>query len=91
MAGHHVPQTTTIVSGALCRDAADCRLLGGVLFGEELSAADTNGLRIGVVSGELWDDCDAEVIAACRDALEALREATGGTITEVDFDGRDTS
>ncbi len=88
MAGHHVPQTTTIVSGPLCRDAADCRLLGGVLFGEELSAADTNGLRIGVVSGELWDDCDAEVIASCRDALEALREATGGTITEVDFDGR---
>ena len=35
MAGHHVPQTTTIVSGPPCRDAADCRLLGGVLFGED--------------------------------------------------------
>ena len=89
MAGHHVPQTTTIVSGPLCRDAADCRLLGGVLFGEELAAAGANGVRIGVVAGELWDDCQAEVIAACRDALETLRETTGGTVAEVDFNGRE--
>ncbi len=34
MEGHHVRDTTTIVSGPLCADAADCRLLGGVLFGE---------------------------------------------------------
>ena len=90
MQGHHVAATTTtIVSGPICRDAADCRLLGGVLFGEELSAREPDGLRIGVVPGELWDDCDAEVIAACREALEALREASGGTVTEVDFAGRE--
>ena len=51
------------------------------------AAGEPDGLRIGIVPGELWDDCDPEVIAACRDALEALREATGGTVTEVDFDG----
>ncbi len=94
MAGHHVSQTTTIVSGPLCRDAADCRLLGGALFGGELAGGELaggelDGLRIGVVSGELWDDCDAEVIAACRDALETLREATSSTVTEVDFEGRE--
>ncbi len=61
MLGHHVPQTTTIVSGPLCRDAADCRLLGGVLFGEVLASREPAGLRIGIVPGELWDDCDPEV------------------------------
>ena len=29
MEGHHVRDTTTIVSGPMCADAADCRLLGG--------------------------------------------------------------
>jgi Asp-tRNA(Asn)/Glu-tRNA(Gln) amidotransferase A subunit family amidase len=89
MSGHHVAETTTIVSGPLCRDAADCRLLGGVLFGEELAAGEPDGLRIGIVPGELWDDCDPQVIAACREALEALREASGGTVTEVDLRGRE--
>lgn len=89
MQGHHAASTTTIVSGPICRDAADCRLLGGVLFGEQLTAGEPDGLRIGVVPGELWDDCDPEVSAACRQAVEALREATGGTITEVDFAGRE--
>ncbi len=89
MGGHHVTSTTTIVSGPMCRDAADCRLLGGALFGEQLTAREPDGLRIGVVPGELWDDCDPEVNAACRQAVEALREATGGNITEVDFAGRE--
>jgi Asp-tRNA(Asn)/Glu-tRNA(Gln) amidotransferase A subunit family amidase len=89
MSGHHVAETTTIVSGPLCRDAADCRLLGGVLFGEKLAAGEPDGLRIGTVPGELWDDCDPQVIAACREALEALREASGGTVTEVDLPGRE--
>jgi aspartyl-tRNA(Asn)/glutamyl-tRNA(Gln) amidotransferase subunit A len=88
MYGHHVAETTTIVSGPLCRDAADCRLLGGVLFGEELAAGEPDGLRIGIVPGELWDDCDPEVEAACREAVEALREASGGTVTAVDLQGR---
>jgi Asp-tRNA(Asn)/Glu-tRNA(Gln) amidotransferase A subunit family amidase len=89
MLDHHVPQTTTIVSGPLCRDAADCRLLGGVLFGEVLASSETTEPRIGIVPGELWDDCDPEVAEACREAVEALRAATGGTVAEVDFDGRE--
>src|SRR5439155_15093074 len=47
MTGHHVPQTTTVVSGPLCRDAADCRLLAGVLFGEVLASGEPDGLRVG--------------------------------------------
>jgi aspartyl-tRNA(Asn)/glutamyl-tRNA(Gln) amidotransferase subunit A len=89
MQGHHATSTTTIVSGPMCRDAADCRLLGGALFGDELTAREPDGLRIGIVPGELWDDCDPEVNAGCRQAVEALREASGGTITEVDFAGRE--
>ena len=90
MEGHHVASTTTtVVSGPMCRDAADCRLLGGVLFGGELTAGELDGLRIGIVPGELWDDCDPDVSAACRQAVEALREASGGTTTEVDFAGRE--
>ncbi len=89
MDGHHATSTKTIVSGPICRDAADCRLLGGVLFGEQLTAGGPDGLRIGVVPGELWDDCDPEVNAACRQGVEALREVGGVTITEVDFAGRE--
>ena len=51
MDGHHMaPITTLIVSGPLCADAADCRLLGSVLFGEELQANTPTGLRIGRAS-----------------------------------------
>jgi len=89
MRGHHVPQTTTIVSGPLCRDAADSRLLAGVLFGEVLASEDVQGLRIGTVGSDLWDDCRPEVIEACRAAVEALEDATAGTVTEVDFAGRE--
>jgi Asp-tRNA(Asn)/Glu-tRNA(Gln) amidotransferase A subunit family amidase len=89
MQGHHVASTTTIVSGPLCRDAADCRLLAGVLFGAELAAREPEGLRIGVVPGELWDDCAPEVSPACRQAVELLREASAGTVAEVDFAGRE--
>jgi aspartyl-tRNA(Asn)/glutamyl-tRNA(Gln) amidotransferase subunit A len=87
MEGHHLPDTTTIVSGPLCADAADCRLLGGVLFSEELRAGDASGLRIGVVPGKPWDDCQPEVTTACRRALDALREATGATVRDVAVDG----
>jgi Asp-tRNA(Asn)/Glu-tRNA(Gln) amidotransferase A subunit family amidase len=89
MQGHHVKQTTTIVSGPLCREAADCRLLGGVLYGEVLASSEPDRLRIGVVPGDLWDDCDPEVTAACRDAVEALRESVAGSVEEVDFEGRE--
>ena len=41
MEGHHMADVTTmIVSGPLCADAADCRLLGSALFGEELAAGE---------------------------------------------------
>ena len=41
MAGHHMDGISTmIVSGPLCADAADCRLLASVLCGEELPAGD---------------------------------------------------
>ena len=86
MEGHHIAATTTIVSGPMCPDAADCRLLGGALFGEQLEAGDAAGLRIGVVRDPFWDDCDPEVAQACELALEALRKQTGGSVTEVEVD-----
>jgi aspartyl-tRNA(Asn)/glutamyl-tRNA(Gln) amidotransferase subunit A len=89
MLGHHVPQTTMIVSGPLCRDAADCRLLGGVLFGEVLREGTADGMRFGVVPGELWDDCQPAVHQACREALDELRGATGSSVEDVDFAGRE--
>jgi aspartyl-tRNA(Asn)/glutamyl-tRNA(Gln) amidotransferase subunit A len=91
MEGHHLPDTTTIVSGPLCVDAADSRLLAGVLFGEQLSAGEANGLRIGVVPGAPWDDCQPEVSSACRAALDALGKATRATVRDVVLDGLEHS
>ena len=87
MAGHHVRATTTIVSGPLCADAADCRLLGGVMFGEQLAVTDAHGLRIGVVPGPPWDDCQPAIREACEGAVETLRDATGGEVREIAVDG----
>jgi Asp-tRNA(Asn)/Glu-tRNA(Gln) amidotransferase A subunit family amidase len=87
MAGHHVRHSTTIVSGPICRDAADCRLLGSALFGEDLEAGDAAALRIGLVAGDVWDDCRKDVRAACDAAVETLREATGGVTSEVRVEG----
>jgi aspartyl-tRNA(Asn)/glutamyl-tRNA(Gln) amidotransferase subunit A len=84
MEGHHMaPLTTLIVSGPLCADAGDCRLLGSVLFGEEPAAGDAAGLRIGVVRDAVSEDVTAEVGAACEAAIEALRAETGGEVREV--------
>jgi aspartyl-tRNA(Asn)/glutamyl-tRNA(Gln) amidotransferase subunit A len=84
MEGHHMaPITTLIVSGPLCADAADCRLLGSVLFDEQLAAGDAAGLRIGVVRDTVAEDVTPEVKAACDEAIEALRAETGGTVTEI--------
>ncbi len=84
MEGHHMaPVTTTIVSGPLCADAGDCRLLGSVLCGEELAAGDAAGLRIGVVSDAVSEDVTPAVRDACEAAVEALRAETGGEILEV--------
>jgi aspartyl-tRNA(Asn)/glutamyl-tRNA(Gln) amidotransferase subunit A len=84
MSGHHMAAITTlIVSGPLCADAADCRLLGSVLFREELRGGDARGLRIGVVRDTISEDVDPEVREACETAIEALRAETGGEVREV--------
>jgi aspartyl-tRNA(Asn)/glutamyl-tRNA(Gln) amidotransferase subunit A len=85
MAGHHIPNTETIVSGPLCRDAADCRLLASVMFGEELSTEGPNGLRIGVVRDPFWSDSAPGVREACEAALEALRTEVGGEVVDVEI------
>lgn len=88
MAGHHMAAVTTlIVSGPLCADAADCRLLGSTLFGEELRAGDGGGLRIGVVRDPVSEDVAPEVGEACDAAIEALRDETGAEIREVALPG----
>ena len=86
MDGHHMAAvTTTIVSGPLCADAADCRLLGSALFGEELAAGDASGLRIGVVRDVVSEDVAPEVREACEAAIEALGEETGGEVRQVEL------
>ena len=88
MAGHHMASiSSTIVSGPLCADAADCRLLGSTLFGEELTAGDASGLRIGVVRDTVSEDVAPEVGKACEEAIEALRAETGGEVREIELDG----
>jgi aspartyl-tRNA(Asn)/glutamyl-tRNA(Gln) amidotransferase subunit A len=86
MAGHHMADvSSTIVSGPLCRDAADCRLLGSVLFGEELEPTDPSGLRIGVIRGEVSEDVAPQVREACEAAIEDLRRETGGEVREIEL------
>lgn len=87
MEGHHAAAVTeTIVAGPLCADAADCRLLGSALFGEQLEAGDASGLRIGVVRGAVSEDVAPEVREACEAAIEALRGETGGEVREIALD-----
>lgn len=84
MDGHHMaPTTTLIVSGPLCADAADCRLLGSVLYGEQLAGGDAAGLRIGVVRDTVSEDVTPEVAAACEEAIETLKAETGGEVREI--------
>jgi Asp-tRNA(Asn)/Glu-tRNA(Gln) amidotransferase A subunit family amidase len=84
--GHHMAAITSlIVSGPLCADATDCRLLASVLFGEELAAGDAGGLRIGLVRDTVSADVAPEVGAACDAAIEELRAATGGEVREVEL------
>jgi Asp-tRNA(Asn)/Glu-tRNA(Gln) amidotransferase A subunit family amidase len=88
MDGHHAADTTTtIVSGPLCLDAADCRLLSSVLFGESLGEGVASGLRIGVVRDVPSEDVDPEVGEACEGAIDLLRAETAGTIREVALPG----
>jgi Asp-tRNA(Asn)/Glu-tRNA(Gln) amidotransferase A subunit family amidase len=88
MSGHHLAALTSmIVSGPLCADAADCRLLGSVLCGEQLAAGDAAGLRIGVVRDPVSEDVAPEVRRACEDAIEALRAQTAGEVREISLPG----
>ncbi|HEY6637845.1 MAG TPA: amidase family protein, partial [Solirubrobacterales bacterium] len=95
MEGHHIPNTETIVSGPLCRDAADCRLLASAMFREELPAAMgegarkrnpfDQGVRIGVVRHPYWSDSAPGVRDACESALESLRAEVDGEVIEVEI------
>ena len=92
MEGHHMaPLTTLIVSGPLCADAGDCRLLASALFGSELAAGDAAGLRIGVVRDSVSEDVTPATAAACAEAIEALRAETGGEVREVELPDLDAS
>jgi Asp-tRNA(Asn)/Glu-tRNA(Gln) amidotransferase A subunit family amidase len=91
MAGHHMLATTMIVSGPICTDAESCRLLGSALFGEQLAAGDAAGLRIGIVSDPVSEDCSDAVRTACEEAIEALRLETGGSVSEIELPGLDAS
>jgi indoleacetamide hydrolase len=85
MEGHHIANTETIVSGPLCRDAADCRLLASAMFGEEVPAGAPDGLRIGVIRDPFWSDSAPGIREACESALEALRAEVGGEVLEVEI------
>jgi Asp-tRNA(Asn)/Glu-tRNA(Gln) amidotransferase A subunit family amidase len=86
MDGHHIADVTdTIVSGPLCTDAGDARLLASVMFGQELSAGEPAGLRIGVVRDPFWTDSRAEVAEACGSALDALASEVGASVTELEL------
>jgi aspartyl-tRNA(Asn)/glutamyl-tRNA(Gln) amidotransferase subunit A len=86
MAGHHMDGISTmIVSGPLCADAADCRLLASVLCGEEMAAGDAAGLRIGIVRDSVTDDVAAAVRDACEEAIRGLLGETGGELVEVEL------
>jgi Asp-tRNA(Asn)/Glu-tRNA(Gln) amidotransferase A subunit family amidase len=89
MEGHHIPNTETIVSGALCRDATDCRLLDSVMFGGELPTEEQTGMRIGVIRDPFWSDSAPGVRESCESALEALRAEVEGEVIEVEIPDRD--
>lgn len=63
-------------AGPMCRDAADARLFGEVLFNRVLPPADSTALRVGMVRSPFWEDLDPEVERACEDALAAAGWAT---------------
>jgi aspartyl-tRNA(Asn)/glutamyl-tRNA(Gln) amidotransferase subunit A len=86
MAGHHMADaSTTIVSGPLCADAADCRLLAAGLQGTPWAAGEPRGLRIGVVRDNVSEDVAPAVREACEEAIEALRAESGGEVREIEL------
>jgi len=91
MQGHHMRNTTMIVSGPMCSDAAGCRLLGSALYSEPLPEGDAKGLRIGIVRGDVSEDCSDAVRSACEEGIEALRVETGGSVMEIELPGLELS
>jgi Asp-tRNA(Asn)/Glu-tRNA(Gln) amidotransferase A subunit family amidase len=86
MDGHHMDGISSlIVSGPLCADAADARLLASALFGQTLAAGEPAGLRIGIVRDEMTDDVAPAVRDACEGAIRELAAATGGELVEVEL------
>jgi Asp-tRNA(Asn)/Glu-tRNA(Gln) amidotransferase A subunit family amidase len=57
--------------GPMCRDAADARLFGGVLMGDEAAQGDGSRLRVGIVRDPWWTNLDPEIERACEDAIAA--------------------
>ena len=86
MDGHHMAAARPRSSPApLCADAADCRLLGSALFGEELQAGEPAGCGSASSRRPVSEDVDPEVREACEAAIEALRAETGGEVREVEL------
>jgi Asp-tRNA(Asn)/Glu-tRNA(Gln) amidotransferase A subunit family amidase len=85
MEGHHIANTETIVSGPLCRDAADARLLASALFGEQIPVGRPTGLRIGAIRDPFWSDSAPGVRETCEAALESLRAEVGGEVVDVEL------
>ena len=84
--------TTMIVSGPLCADAADCRLLGSALFGEELAGAEPHGLRIGVSRATSSPRTSLPRCARpARRRPPTLAEAAGGEVRTVSLPDLDAS
>jgi Asp-tRNA(Asn)/Glu-tRNA(Gln) amidotransferase A subunit family amidase len=69
--------------GPMCRDAADARLLGQVLFDRVLAPGDGAPLRVGIVREPFWADLDPEVERACSEAIDAA----GWTTEELALEG----
>jgi Asp-tRNA(Asn)/Glu-tRNA(Gln) amidotransferase A subunit family amidase len=69
--GYTGSNSTLSAPGAFGRDAADVRLLLEALLARPLPSVEGGGLRVGVVRHPYWEDVDADVERACRDALAA--------------------
>jgi aspartyl-tRNA(Asn)/glutamyl-tRNA(Gln) amidotransferase subunit A len=74
--------STFSAAGAFGRDAADARLLGEVLAARPMPAGDGAQLRCGIVRAPFWEDVDPDVVARCRDAIDAA----GWDVVELELD-----
>ena len=82
----HGRRTTTIVSGPLCADAADCRLLGSALFGEELAAGEPAGCGSASIRDAVSEDVapGGARRPARRRSRRCARRA-GGEVLEIEL------